>query len=120
MKLITEKQQRYIGALAARTGAYAGTDGLTVGMRAYPKLDLVACETGQASSWMASKVIECLLSHDTSDAPISDEATQRQLDYIRSLAVKAGREVELEGLTKAQASELIDELKPLAYAPAAA
>ncbi|MGV3159871.1 hypothetical protein ACEE23_02050 [Corynebacterium sp. 32222D000AT] len=118
MKNITEKQQRFIASLAHRTGAYAGTDGLTVGMRAYPKLDLEACYTGQASSWMASKIIELLLGQPGADTPPSTEPTGRQLDYIRSLAAKAGRQVELDGITRKEASALIDELKPLAYAAA--
>jgi hypothetical protein len=48
---------------------------------------------------------------DPQDWTTGDEApTGAQLSYLGTLAREAGREVP-EGLTKAQASELIDELR---------
>jgi hypothetical protein len=48
---------------------------------------------------------------DPQDWTTGDEpATGAQLSYLETLAREAGREVP-EGLTKAQASELIDELQ---------
>lgn len=39
------------------------------------------------------------------------EASQKQKDYITSLADKAGEEVDVENLTKGEASEMIESLR---------
>ena len=49
---------------------------------------------------------------DPSDWVTGDEpATGPQESYLSTLAQQAGEDVETEGLTKAEASEKIDELK---------
>ncbi|WKD60938.1 hypothetical protein CCICO_04505 [Corynebacterium ciconiae DSM 44920] len=119
-KIITPKQQSFIASLARRTGAYQDGEGMTVDMQLYPRLDLDAALEGACTSWEASKIIEALLAAPVKNAPLESTAkpTEKQRSYIQSLLAKAGdtREVDFDAMTVREASALIDELKPLAYA----
>lgn len=65
------------------------------------------------------KIIDILLAItklqelDEQKASVSNpdaDASDKQKDYIKSLAEKAGEEVDVEGLTKGKASEMIESL----------
>lgn len=120
MSTITIKQQAYIRNLARETKAYDGTDGLTIlGGRAYPKLCLQDALDGTCSTRTASKIIEVLLAAPKAYSEEELEAlrvapTEKQLGYATYLAECAGVEINMEGMTRKEVSNLIDELLPKA------
>ena len=116
MSIMTEKQQNFIASLVHRKAAYAGSDGMTIGMTAYPTLDLEAALEGHASKNEASKIIEVLLAAEDVRKPVGSPISPKQLNFIDSLLKKTGQSrktADLLEMSSKEASALISELLEL-------
>nr|DAY05015.1 MAG TPA: Protein of unknown function (DUF3072) [Caudoviricetes sp.] len=115
MKTITAKQIAFINNLVRETRAYDGTDGMVTLDGVYPRLNLTAAQEGECSSYEASKIINVLINAtkaytDEQCQEMRQTPTLKQCNYAEMLAKKAGREINLDGMTRKEVSELIDEL----------
>jgi hypothetical protein len=101
----TEKQLAFIKSLTAN----ADRDTLSPNVRKH--LDTLA-KGGQISRTIASKVIEAMKSVSTPAAGGVRPASDKQRTYLRSLIERKGhKQIDMDGLSAKEASELIDVLR---------
>lgn len=106
---ITDKQIKFIETLAWKKQTQEAGNGLFIGEEFHDDLPLGMALLGQVSAKTASTIIDFLITQE--DKVAADAATPRQISFIASLAKKAGKEINYDGMTKQQASALINELK---------